>query len=69
VLVIDGASRETVDAAVVLPPLFVELYNKGLARRDAIAAVEVLLGVAHREAYDAALAVPVTGDEGRTSST
>jgi 16S rRNA (cytidine1402-2'-O)-methyltransferase len=72
-----------VDAAPVLPPTATldvarslhALADNGLGRRDAVAAVEVLLGVPHRTAYTAALEVafgekavavapPAGGDEG-----
>jgi 16S rRNA (cytidine1402-2'-O)-methyltransferase len=46
-----------------LAPLFAQLYAAGLGRRDAVAAVEILRGVAHRQAYEAALSVGVATDE------
>lgn len=61
VVVLDANSGEEAGESVALAPLFVELYSKGIGRRDAVAAVEVLLGVAHREAYEAGLSVPLPG--------
>jgi 16S rRNA (cytidine1402-2'-O)-methyltransferase len=45
-----------------LGPLFEQLYAAGLARRDAIAAVEILRGAGHRQAYEAALSVPLSSE-------
>ena len=59
VVVLDAKANEEEAEAVELLPLFKDLYAKGVGRRDAIAAVEVLLGISHREAYEAGLAVPV----------
>jgi 16S rRNA (cytidine1402-2'-O)-methyltransferase len=59
VIIIDGIDPVERGTDEPLAPLFEQLYAVGLARRDAIAAVEVLRGVGHRQAYDAALAVPL----------
>lgn len=59
VVIIDGIDPVERGTDEPLAPLFEQLYAAGLARRDAIAAVEVLRGVGHRQAYDAALAVPL----------
>jgi 16S rRNA (cytidine1402-2'-O)-methyltransferase len=59
VIIVDGLDEQDRTEREPLSPLFSRLYAAGLARRDSIAAVEVLLGVAHREAYDAALATPL----------
>ena len=58
VVVVEGLEPRTRSKDVNLSPLFEGLAERGLARRDAIAAVEFLLGIAHREAYRAALEVP-----------
>ena len=63
VVVVDASSDTGADEQVALGPLFTELYSKGLGRRDAIAAVEVLLGVSHREAYAAGLSVALPQNE------
>lgn len=68
VLIVDARESQGEAERADLTPLFVGLSERGLARRDAIAAVEFLLGVAHREAYGAALEVPFTkGAEGAAS--
>jgi len=59
VIIVDGAGPDEGGVKEPLAPLFEQLYEAGLARRDAIAAVEILRGVGHRQAYDAALAVPL----------
>jgi 16S rRNA (cytidine1402-2'-O)-methyltransferase len=64
VVVIDGAGALDTDEHVALGPLFAELYAKGLGRRDAITAVEVLLGVSHRQAYEAGLSVSLPDSRG-----
>ena len=56
VVVVDGAEPKEATPVAALDALFAELFAKGLGRRDAVAAVEVLLGIAHRDAYDSALA-------------
>lgn len=64
VIVIDAAAASERADTASLPPLFAQLYAAGLARRDAISAVELLLGVAHRDAYGAAHAVPLPASGG-----
>ena len=59
VVIVDGTAPDEGGSDEPLAPLFAQLYAAGLRRRDAIAAVEVLRGVGHRQAYDAALAVPL----------
>jgi 16S rRNA (cytidine1402-2'-O)-methyltransferase len=59
VIIVDGTVADEEGAKEPLAPLFERLYEAGLARRDAIAAVEILRGVGHRQAYDAALSVPL----------
>jgi 16S rRNA (cytidine1402-2'-O)-methyltransferase len=61
VIVVDGAPAEE-GAGEPLAPLLEQLYAAGLARREAIAALEILRGVGHRQAYDAALAVPLPAE-------
>src|SRR5487761_2346346 len=58
VVVLDGLAPASAPTALNLVPIFEGLAERGLARRDAIAAVEFLLDVAHRAAYRAALEVP-----------
>jgi 16S rRNA (cytidine1402-2'-O)-methyltransferase len=58
VVIIDAMPDEVADDEP-LTPLFEQLYAAGLARRDAIAAVEILRGIGHRQAYEAALVVPL----------
>jgi 16S rRNA (cytidine1402-2'-O)-methyltransferase len=60
VVIVDGTGPDAKGSQEPLTPLFEQLYAAGLARRDAIAAVEILRGVGHRQAYDAALAVPLS---------
>jgi 16S rRNA (cytidine1402-2'-O)-methyltransferase len=55
VLVVGGATVVD-DGPVDLDGHVARLASAGLGRRDAVAALEVLLGVTHRAAYDAALA-------------
>jgi 16S rRNA (cytidine1402-2'-O)-methyltransferase len=62
VVIIDGTGPDEGGDEEPLAPLFAQLYEAGLARRDAIAAVEILRGVGHRHAYDAALAVPLPAE-------
>jgi 16S rRNA (cytidine1402-2'-O)-methyltransferase len=62
VVVVDGTGPEEGGEEEPLAPLFEQLYKAGLGRRDAIAAVEILRGVGHRHAYDAALAVPLPAE-------
>ena len=57
VLVVDRAT-EQVAGPGALTEAIGKLADAGLRRRDAAAATEVLLGVTHRAAYDAALAHP-----------
>jgi 16S rRNA (cytidine1402-2'-O)-methyltransferase len=47
------------------------LTDAGLSRRDAVSAVEILLGAGHREAYDAALALGAAagGSDRETAAT
>jgi hypothetical protein len=59
-VIVDGTGPDAKGSQEPLTPLFEQLYAAGLARRDAIAAVEILRGVGHRQAYDAALAVPLS---------
>jgi 16S rRNA (cytidine1402-2'-O)-methyltransferase len=59
VIIVDGTGPVEGGGEEPLAPLFEQLYKAGLARRDAIAAVEILRGVGHRQAYDAALGVPL----------
>jgi 16S rRNA (cytidine1402-2'-O)-methyltransferase len=59
VVVVEAAPPLVADSAASMTPLFEKLYAAGLGRRDAVAAVEVLLDVAHRDAYAAALTVPL----------
>lgn len=68
VVVLDANSEEERSDSVALAPLFKELYAKGIGRRDAVAAVEVLLGVPHREAYEAGLAVPLPNGGAKKSA-
>jgi 16S rRNA (cytidine1402-2'-O)-methyltransferase len=68
VVIIDGTGPDEGGEEEPLAPLFEQLYKAGLARRDAIAAVEILRGVGHRHAYDAALAVPLPAEVVPTSS-
>jgi 16S rRNA (cytidine1402-2'-O)-methyltransferase len=60
VVIVDGLGPDEGGSDEPLAPLFEQLYAAGLARRDAVAAVEILRGIGHRQAYDAALAVPLT---------
>jgi 16S rRNA (cytidine1402-2'-O)-methyltransferase len=62
VLVVSGAAGGEPDAPPDLARVFTRLKEAGLRRRDAVAAVEVLLDVPHRVAYEAALATPDLGD-------
>ena len=58
VLVLDGAPPAAPPSAgVSLAASLAQLQQSGLSRRDAVLAAETLLGVGHREAYAAALAV------------
>jgi 16S rRNA (cytidine1402-2'-O)-methyltransferase len=68
VIIVDGTGPDEAVDEEPLAPLFEQLYKAGLARRDAIAAVEILRGVGHRQAYDAALAVPLPADVTPSSS-
>jgi 16S rRNA (cytidine1402-2'-O)-methyltransferase len=68
VIIVDGTGKEEGGDEEPLGPLFAELYKAGLARRDAIAAVEILRGVGHREAYESALAVPLPPSAAPTSA-
>lgn len=58
VVVVGPAPIAPPSPATELAPLFERLAQAGLSRRDAIAAVEIVAGVSHRDAYDAALSVP-----------
>jgi 16S rRNA (cytidine1402-2'-O)-methyltransferase len=57
VLVVAGASAAQPGAGVDLERSLRALFEAGLGRRDAVAALEVLLGVPHRDAYAAALSL------------
>ena len=63
VVVVDAKPANLPSESVALAPLFSQLYAKGLGRRDATAAIEVLLKVAHREAYDAGLAARMPDEQ------
>lgn len=60
VVVVEGAPPLALDTPRDLSGVFAKLIDAGLARRDAVAAVEVLLGVPHRVAYEAAIATQDT---------
>ncbi len=55
VVVVGGAPASDDDEVDDLTGAVAALAAAGLRRRDAVAAIEILLGVTHRRAYDAAL--------------
>ena len=55
VLIIDGVDEDGTEDEVDVDDALVRLVDAGLAARDAVAAVEILLKVPHRRVYEASL--------------
>jgi len=67
VLVVDAANDRSQTSLAEAREAIRRLLSAGFDRRDALAAVEVLLGVSHRVAYAAALEVRAATEEGLTT--